>query len=389
MESAHNAVADVEASILEARDAATSVRKRVNDWMSVSFVRVSKKVTKDMGTDSNEAVQTKEALEDTKAVLRLKKQEAHCDVNSGIRNDQFRLWACSTVVSGSVTAVGVRQMMYNLASENIAFYDLSLGKETSIQYDKNNLLSLNLVFETKDHIYGFENALLEYIESFNRQHQCILSLILVSFNFSLLTTSSDSHPQRVYHQDYCRLDIEDSPPAVDTQFYEHPRTSCVDINNPLFLHQRIENENIFSQMFCQPNKCYLLEKSSCFGARKRFESNENNVILLSKDFHALVDALNGDVPGILMALKSYSRLPSKETGRFEVEVFVEFFETTLEEVYSPRLKSDSLKLSDLVWSTPLSVENVDDFKFCLTWKTEKTSEQWIMMGRREFNYRQF
>jgi hypothetical protein len=298
------------------------------------------------------------------------------------------LWKCSAAITGDATTMGVRQTIYRLAFENVAFYDTVLGRQASIRYDESRRLLLDLVFKTEDHIYGFETAARKYFEGFNYQLNSTLSLSLESFEFSKFVTEVSAPAlQRVYNNHYSPSDNDICPQTSASQLYEHSPTLEVDINTPLFFFQRIENEKYFSHSFYRPDLCHLIDKASCVGDFHCYKYSENNIILLSKDFHNLLDGINGEDPGILLAFKSQSDVANNETGRYEVEIFVEFYDSMLSRYYSSRLKPDSQRLSDLVWVTKLWVANVTDFRVCLGWKTEKTIDLWRDKGRNNYlNY---
>ncbi|KAI9329874.1 hypothetical protein BDR26DRAFT_872034 [Obelidium mucronatum] len=301
-------------------------------------------------------------------------------------DDDLNLWKCSIVIVGAATTIGVRQTLYLIAFENVAFYDVILKQQSSIRYDKRKRLLVDLVFISKQYCYDFETALHKYLDGFSHQLNSKLSLSVESMDLVRFKTQSDTQLQRVYFNHYTPSDTDVSTQTYLARLNDH---SIVDINTHLFAFQRIEGETGFSQTFYRPDKCHLLDKTRCKGEFERYKENENNIIVLSGDFHSLLDGINGDIPGILLAFKLESDMSNTETNRFAVEIFIEFYNSWLSEVYSPRLKPDSQRLSELVWVTKLWVENVEDFQFCLDSKTEWTKEQWRENGRSEFNYLSF
>ncbi len=142
----------------------------------------------------------------------------------------------------------------------------------------------------------------------------------------------------------------------------------------------------FNQVFYRPDKCHLMDKRACVGDLQAYKTDENNIILLSKDFHNLFDGLNADFPSLLIAFKSKTEDVNRETGRYEVELFIEFYDTSISKIYANRLKEGSQKFSDLVWGTKVWVTNVNDFKYCLDWKMQTTVDYWKNSGKDELNY---
>jgi hypothetical protein len=290
------------------------------------------------------------------------------------------LWKCSLIVAGAATTVGVRQSIYNIAFENVAFYDPVLGRN-SIRYDEQECLLADLSFESKTQVYALETSLIKFLEGFTHQRHSTLRLLLKSFEFVEGVRASDVVLERVQVAHYDPSENNISPQTSIAQFYAHSATSVADINTPLFIYQRIEKENVFSDKVIRPDKCHLLDKAACVGDLTPYKSNENNIILLSKDFHSLFDGINGEIPGILLAFLSRTEDRNITTGRYEIELYVEFYDTKTSEAYAWRLKPGSQKYSDLVWSTKLWVVDVHDFKYCLDWKTEKTSDLWNAIDR--------
>ncbi|KAJ3066754.1 hypothetical protein HDU98_009981 [Podochytrium sp. JEL0797] len=267
------------------------------------------------------------------------------------------------------------------AFENVAFYDLRFGKEDSIRYDEEGRLLADVVFKAEASVYAFETALRKYFDGFCHQLNTSLCLSLESFEVTVVPVPASCTLQRVLSTHYDPSANEISPQTSTAKLHEHDAvTSVVDISDPLFAFQRIEDEMIFSHCFYQmPSR----------GQLQAFKNSDNNIILLSKDLHNLFDGINAQVPGMLIAFKSRAPDVNLATGRCEIHVYIEFFDTSLAQAFSRRLKKGSQSLSELVWSTTLHVMDVDDFKFCLNWKMERTADQWRDQGRKDLNYIDF
>ncbi len=134
------------------------------------------------------------------------------------------VWKCSAVISGASSTLGVRQNVYQFASENIAFYDNNL-KRQSIRYDRDKKLLVNVIFETKNNIFTFENSLRKYFDGFNHQQHSTLSLSLESFTFEIFISLPNAQLERVLHAHYNPSEFDISPQTSTAQLYQHTATS--------------------------------------------------------------------------------------------------------------------------------------------------------------------
>ena len=120
-------------------------------------------------------------------------------------------------------------------------------------------------------------------------------------------------------------------------------------------------------------KCHLIDKAKS----KTYQSNENNMLAASWDFHQQLDGLNvtEGIPLVAVSVTSSSqhRLASHE-NRYSVTLALEFFYAELASAFNA--VNGSRKLNDTTWETTVFVQDKETFEECVEWKYKSTQKAW-------------
>ena len=282
---------------------------------------------------------------------------------------------------GAKNKKGIRGTIYKCAQEHKACYSLERSK--SIYYDgSSNDLKIALLFRERGEADSFCVFLSHWY--FNNPLTVQPGDVVIEDKKVMYVAESDLN--KVLLSEYVPTDSE-SPIqtleelAVVSSSESH--VSAVSMNSPLAQLQSIERPEVFTHN--RPIKCHIKPRKDF----KELINNENNLLLMSRNFHDYFDGVmtadpetgNIDIP--LIAIKPPERRDFREElvgnpplKRKRVEVVVECRDEAVGEVVRKQLKMGTEKLSDTQYKTHLHVAEPEIFCDCLDWKYKNACDIW-------------
>jgi hypothetical protein len=274
-------------------------------------------------------------------------------------------------VEGAKRMQGIRAAVYIRAEEHCARYYCS--KADSFQYQLDDL-HIRVLFLPEDRwkAENFQSSLTLW--HVNNPLIGLEGKVLVEKQISSVT---QDETERVFLSDYVANDWE-SPMSSLADFragVSSCQTVSVCTENDLVQFQCLENPLCFASLGAY--RLHIKDKAKF----KILKDNPNNLLAGSwTPFHQFFDGLNTpeNLPQVAIRYvqDKGQELVGDESKRFRVEIALEFRDSAAAELMAPRLKTGSSKLNQLEWLTFVHVENAYEFKQCLDWKYQDTTNKW-------------
>jgi hypothetical protein len=274
-------------------------------------------------------------------------------------------WLVEGCVPEALSVVGVRSRLYQFADRDLGYYEEG---RRGFWYDGNNLC-VHVVFKSEDNALHFESHL--------RNEQITINSPMNKLEITTRVSHSPSITlgRRIFFKDYVPTD-SDSP--QDTQSVVAPaQASVFEETSDEFKYQRIESINAFGSIG-KAESCHLMSSAFCKShvTYMKYDTDPNNRLAMSRDFHGWFDALNTQTPVFLLTVESVSDQPVVE-GRYRVGLSLTALNLEYAAKILGRLIEGSSKTENpLVMRTYVHVTDPVVFKKCLEWKEKTIRKSW-------------
>lgn len=292
-------------------------------------------------------------------------------------------YVVSAKFSNAKNCKGIRAALYKYAQEHQAYYYSPTspmdGSKTSISYDGEDNLKIELCFEEKTKALTFSC----FLETWHQRNPLVISAdaITVEAEMKVIQVESDElSPVKLLHYDHADYD---SPLQSLAQFDAcrlSPSTcSGASLSTPLAQFQSLEDIGALTGL--RPYICHVKPKAKFL----EIKNKEYNQIAASWYFHQMFDGLNtvdvktGEENLPLVAVSPLTETKEEMVGdpprkRTRVGLELEFRDSNNARLIV--LKNGSTQISDTKWKTFVHVEDADRFRECLEWKNEYTRSKW-------------
>ncbi|KAJ1561478.1 hypothetical protein HK096_004578 [Nowakowskiella sp. JEL0078] len=268
--------------------------------------------------------------------------------------------------------MGVRSRVFHFAMNSYGYYNVD--QTNSIYYHViDEVLMLNILFETKDQALMFRNYILSYLEPYGYETSPI-SAKIIDWGIQHLTHKFVDAQLQILSTHYKPQDsdsIQTSPSQMN-----HSDTTIIGLGSDLIRFQSLEDLRWFGGL--SGESCHLIGSSFCSGRLKKYDRSENNRLALTRDFHGFFDGLGGkSIPRLRISVYSFETTRNNE-GRFPVTLKIEFKDIDIQLVLARKLKEGSVEIdgNPLLRSATVFVKDYAEFSFCINWKFEQVTEIW-------------